>query len=131
MHWYLDVLRRYAVFSGRARRKEYWMFVLINILVLILFQVTIAVIAPNPSAGEFRLPIALSLIAYCLFIFLPSMAVAVRRLHDTNHGGYWIFISLIPLVGGIALFVLHVLDGTSGDNRFGPDPKGRQVPVVV
>lgn len=104
---YLEVLKKYAVFKGRARRKEYWMFVLINFLIMIAFGYIDNVLGTSPL---------LSLV-YNLAIMIPSIAVAVRRMHDSNHSGWWI---LVPIVGLVFLFK----DGTPGNNRFGPSPKG-------
>ncbi|MCH7514874.1 MAG: DUF805 domain-containing protein [Bacteroidetes bacterium] len=119
MNWYLKVLKQYADFIGRARRKEYWMFVLFNMI----FSV-IAMILDNV------LGIAMEGIGYgplygiyLLAIILPSLAVAVRRLHDIGKSGWMILISLIPLIGGIWLLVLLVTDSNPGDNQYGPNPK--------
>ena len=119
MNWYLKVLKQYADFIGRARRKEYWMFVLFNMI----FSV-IAMILDNV------LGIAMEGIGYgplygiyLLAIILPSLAVAVRRLHDIGKSGWMILISLIPLIGGILLLVLLVTDSNPGDNQYGPNPK--------
>ena len=119
MNWYLTVLKKYAEFSGRARRKEYWMFVLFNIIFFI-----VAIILDN------ILGTAIENVGYGLFYFLyglaviiPSLAVTVRRLHDTGKSGWWIFISLIPLIGGIWLLILLVTDSQPGENPYGPSPK--------
>jgi uncharacterized membrane protein YhaH (DUF805 family) len=119
MNWYLKVLKQYAVFSGRARRKEYWMFVLFNIIFFIiaaLLDNLLGIAIEGIGYGPVY-------ILYCLFVLIPGLAVTVRRLHDIGKGGGWIFISLIPLIGGIWLFVLLVTDSEKGTNRFGPNPK--------
>ncbi len=113
MDWYLKVLKNYVGFSGRARRKEYWMFVLFNLIV---------------SAGlvilEFILDIKSVLtVIYSLAILLPSLAVTFRRLHDTGRSGWWILIGLIPFIGGIVLLVFDCLDSEPNDNQYGPNPK--------
>ena len=113
MNWYLDVLKKYAVFSGRARRKEYWMFLLLNLLVAIGLGIVDGVIGTAPLLGSL----------YALGVFIPSLAVAVRRLHDTNRSGWWLLIGLIPLIGLIVLIVFFVQDSDAGDNAFGPSPK--------
>lgn len=115
-------LKKYADFRGRARRMEYWMFVLFQIIVF----VPLAIIGTIVSGGDTDSGIfnAIVLIPVIAFI-IPSIAVTVRRLHDSNRSGWWYFISLVPFIGGIWLLVLTVLDGTPGSNRFGPDPKGR------
>ncbi|WP_077324711.1 DUF805 domain-containing protein [Virgibacillus siamensis] len=113
MQWYTKVIKNYVTFDGRARRMEYWMFVLIN-----------AIIATILSILEFLLGIPTVLTTlYSLFIFLPSLAVNVRRLHDTGKSGWWILISLVPVVGWIILFVFMVLDSEFGRNKWGPNPK--------
>jgi len=118
MHWYLAVLKKYAVFTGRAQRKEYWMFFLFNIIIAILLGIIEVVIGISPDADE-------SILAniYSLAILLPSLAVSVRRLHDIGRSGWWILIGLIPLIGVIVLFVFAVQDGQTGPNQYGPNPK--------
>ncbi len=115
MSWYLAVLRKYAVFEGRARRKEYWMFTLFNII----FSLALYII-------EFILGFDhwfwLSII-YALGMVIPELAVTVRRLHDTGHTGWWVFINLVPFVGAIILLVFMCTDSQSGNNQYGPNPK--------
>ncbi|MEU4271717.1 DUF805 domain-containing protein [Streptomyces sp. NPDC026092] len=113
MNWYLDVLKKYAVFTGRARRQEYWMFVLFNILALII----VAVI--DFAIGTYPLLYAI----YALAVLLPGLGVTVRRLHDTGRSGWWILINLVPLVGGIILIVFLATEGNQTDNAYGPNPK--------
>jgi uncharacterized membrane protein YhaH (DUF805 family) len=119
MNWYLAVLRKYAVFTGRARRKEYWGFALIN------FIITIVLVAISGMSRGSGLVIILSLVVllYSLAIIVPSVAVAVRRLHDIDMSGWWMLIGFVPVIGGIALLVLTVLDSNPGENRYGPNPK--------
>lgn len=114
MDWYLQVLQKYTVFEGRARRKEYWFFVLFNLIITIVISVVESGIGTGGVLG----------IIYMLGVFLPSVAVAIRRLHDTDRSGWWLLISFIPVIGVIVLLVLLALDSTPGDNRFGPNPKG-------
>lgn len=119
MNWYLHVLKNYATFSGRARRKEYWMFFLISALisiVLTLLDILLGTYSMKYEAGLFSG-------LYSLLILIPSIAVVVRRLHDTDRSGWWILISLIPLIGVIVLFVFICLDSQPGTNRFGANPK--------
>ena len=119
MNWYLHVLKNYATFSGRARRKEYWMFFLISALisiVLTLLDILLGTYSVEYEAGLFSG-------LYSLLILIPSIAVVVRRLHDTDRSGWWILISLIPLIGVIVLFVFICLDSQPGTNRFGANPK--------
>jgi len=142
LQWMLLPFKRYAEFSGRSRRMEYWSFILLNVIVYI-------VLGGIMVAGGFNLaamsdPAAMSAAApgtvfyigagllglYALAILVPSIAVVVRRLHDRDMSGWWylgvIVASMIPFVGfiaGIAFLVLMLLPGTPGPNRFGPDPK--------
>ena len=119
MNWYLYVLKNYATFSGRARRKEYWMFFLISALisiVLTLLDILLGTYSVEYEAGLFSG-------LYSLLILIPSIAVVVRRLHDTDRSGWWILISLIPIIGVLVLFVFTCLDSQPGTNRFGVNPK--------
>jgi uncharacterized membrane protein YhaH (DUF805 family) len=118
MNWYLTVLKKYAVFDGRARRKEYWFFQLINTLILIVL-VAVGGVAPGMSFSPARLLIVL----YLLAVLLPSLGVTVRRLHDTGRSGWWIFISFVPFVGGIILLVFTFMDSQPNANQYGPNPK--------
>ena len=125
MNWYLTVLKKYVVFSGRARRKEYWMYMLFNTLVqIVLMGIMFATFTPSDEMGRGgSLGLGGMLMGiYLLANFLPSLAVTVRRLHDTNRSGWWTLITLIPYIGGIILLILLCLKGTEGDNRFGEDP---------
>ncbi|MGW4226533.1 DUF805 domain-containing protein [Streptomyces bauhiniae] len=112
MHWYVDVLKKYAVFSGRARRQEYWMFVLFNLIISIVLAIVDAALDTSILG-----------IVYFLAVLIPALAVTVRRLHDTSRSGWWILISLIPLVGGIILLVFTVFDSKPETNEYGPNPK--------
>jgi uncharacterized membrane protein YhaH (DUF805 family) len=114
MKWYLRVVKdNYANFNGRARRKEYWMFALFNVL----FVFVAAII--DYFLGTFPMIYCI----YLLAIVIPSIAVLVRRLHDIGKSGWWFFIGLIPLVGAIWLLVLLCTDGNPGENSYGPSPK--------
>ena len=113
MKWYLEVLKKYAVFSGRAHRTEFWMFTLINIIIIVVLSVI---------EGLLGSPGIVCLIYY-LAVLIPSIAVTFRRLHDTDRSGWWILISLIPLIGAIVLLVFIVQDSKSGENQYGPNPK--------
>lgn len=119
MNWYLHVLKNYATFSGRARRKEYWMFFLFNVLISLGLGV-LDVVAGTYSV-EYETGFFSGL--YSLLVLIPSIAVGVRRLHDTNRSGWWIVISLIPIIGVLVLFVFTCLDSQPGTNRFGANPK--------
>ncbi|MDQ3269476.1 MAG: DUF805 domain-containing protein [Pseudomonadota bacterium] len=119
MYWYMKVLRNYVGFSGRARRKEYWMFVLVSVLI------SIGLMIVDSVTGTFNIGTGWGLLSglYSLAVLIPSLAVSVRRLHDRGLSGWWLLLVLVPLIGAIALLVIFVMDGESGDNRFGPDPK--------
>lgn len=119
MKWYLQVLKKYAEFSGRARRTEYWMFVLFNFIFVLA-----AIILDNivgTAIDEFGY--GLFYFLYVLAVFLPGLAVGVRRLHDVGKSGWMMLIALIPLVGAIWLLVLMFTDSDPGDNAYGANPK--------
>ncbi len=129
MSWYIKAIKSYADFSGRARRKEYWMFYLFNMLfVFALYLLMILFMVIGGAFDSDGITIA-SLIfsfimgAYGLFVFIPSLAVLVRRLHDQGKSGAWVFISFVPFIGGIWLLVLTCMEGTVGPNQYGDDPK--------
>lgn len=119
MVWYLEALKKYAVFSGRSRRKEYWHFVLFSVIVSLVLSAVDALLGTFSSSTNVGLLGGI----YGLAIIIPSIAVSVRRLHDIDRTGWWVLISLVPVVGSIVLLVFAVLDGTPGGNRFGPNPK--------
>jgi len=120
MNWYLEVLRKYTVFSGRSRRREYWFFVLFN--TLIMFTLTYIDMSMGTASADMGGGLLSGI--YALAVLIPSIAVTVRRLHDTDRSGWWILIILVPLIGFFWLLILTVLDSQPGDNRFGPNPKG-------
>ena len=117
---YLAVLKKYVVFDGRARRKEYWMFALFNLLISIALAVVDQVTGLANAAGGFS-PLQT---VYGMAVFLPGLAVAVRRLHDTNRSGWFLLLVLIPCIGPIILLVFNIEEGTKGSNQYGSDPKG-------
>ncbi len=119
MNWYLEVLKKYAVFSGRARRKEYWFFVLFNIIISIVLAVIDGV------TGSFSAEAGMGLLGgiYTLAVLIPGIAVSVRRLHDTERSGWWLLIALVPLIGAIVLLVFMVQDSKPGQNQYGANPK--------
>lgn len=120
MNWYLEALRKYATFEGRARRKEYWFFILFNVLAVVVLGIIDVVLGTSSKEAGLGLLSGI----YLLAVLLPALAVTVRRLHDTDRSGWWILIEFIPLIGGLVLLVFTLLDGTPGSNRFGPSPKG-------
>ncbi len=129
MNWYMKVLRDYTVFSGRASRTEYWMFVLFNIIALIIAAIIDNILGTNFKYGTIKMPYGYIYLLYVLAVLIPSLAVTVRRLHDTGRTGWWILIGLIPIIGGIWLLVLMILESTPGENQYGPNPNEQSVTV--
>lgn len=119
MNWYLAVLKKYAQFSGRARRTEYWMFVLFNIIISAVLGVIEGVIGTSGAIG----------LLYSLAVLIPALAVSVRRLHDTDRSGWWLLIALVPLFGAIVLIVFAAQEGKPGTNAYGPNPKTEAAPA--
>jgi uncharacterized membrane protein YhaH (DUF805 family) len=133
MEWMLMPYRRYAEFSGRSRRMEYWMFALFQAIVgLVLYAFLFAGMPSTDENGQmlqapgmiFYVAVLL-LVVFGLASIIPGLAVTVRRLHDTDRSGWWWWLQLIPFFGGLVILVFMCLDGTPGPNRFGPDPQGR------
>ncbi len=118
MNHYLSVLKKYFVLKGRARRSEYWMFVLVNLLISIALTAVDAVII-----NALNVPFGILSAVYTIGILCPSFCVGVRRLHDTGRSAWWLLIALVPLIGAIVLLVFSVLDSQPGDNKYGPSPK--------
>ena len=120
MGGYFNTLKKYAVFSGRATRKEYWVFTIVNLIIVMgLFGVGVAM------TGDDGLPNSLLTGAAAVFMLLtliPALAVLARRLHDSDKSAWWMLLMLLPLVG-LVLIVFTLLKGTDGENRFGPDPR--------
>ncbi|SFS81705.1 DUF805 domain-containing protein [Lutibacter maritimus] len=119
MNWYLKVLKQYADFNGRARRTEYWMFVLFNMIFAIIAMVLDNVL--GIAIGEIGYGPLYGI--YTIAMIIPSLAVGVRRLHDVGKSGWMMLIALIPIIGAIWLFVLMVTDGNSSENQYGLNPK--------
>lgn len=115
MDWFKKGLRNYANFSGRARRKEYWYFVLVQMGLVIIAMILDAIIF-NSEIGLFYIVVALGL-------FLPGLAVTIRRLHDTSRSGWWFLISILPLIGSIILLVFLASDTKLETNQWGPPAK--------
>ena len=130
MGWYVKVLKQYADFSGRARRKEYWYFILINFLINMGIAFVSGLIGGMSQDPSMTLAMVM-LTLYNLAVFIPSTAVGVRRLHDTNRSGWWLLISMIPLVGAIVLIIFFVEDSQPGPNEYGPNPKGIESAVEI
>ena len=137
MDWMLMPLRRYAEFSGRSRRKEYWMFALLNFLIAAFVGLVTLVMAVSVSSESAMMlvvtPVLILWFLLSLALIVPGVAVTIRRLHDTDRSGWTILLALIPLIGPIILLVFYCTPGTPGPTRFGPDPKagGLGNPVMV
>ena len=119
MNWFITALKKYATFSGRSQRSEYWYFLLFYLIIYLVLAVV------DGITGSFSAKSGIGLLTgiFSLAMLLPGLSVAVRRLHDTGRSGWWIFIGLIPLIGGIVLIVFLVQDSEAGANRFGGNPK--------
>lgn len=128
MKYYLSVLKNYATFSGRATRSEYWYFVLFNLIFAIAAMIIDNLLGStfhmeSPS-GTINLHYGYVYVLYGLFVFIPGLALLVRRLHDVNKSGWFVLILLIPLVGAIWILVLACTDSQPGINEYGANPKG-------
>ncbi|QDV52250.1 DUF805 domain-containing protein [Gimesia fumaroli] len=124
MHWYLTVLKKYAVLDGRARRMEYWMFTLLDTLFAILVCILGTAVGSMMSGpGEISFLGFWLLLIYMFLVLMPKLSVTVRRLHDTGRSALWLFAGLIPAIGALITIILMVLDGDAGENEYGPDPK--------
>ncbi|MDE2144594.1 MAG: DUF805 domain-containing protein [Patescibacteria group bacterium] len=119
MNYYFEVWKKYALFSGRARRAEYWYFVLFNIIAYIALWIIDALISNASAQGNFYF---LTLF-YDLAVILPSLAVGSRRLHDTGRSAWWLLIGLVPIAGAIVLIIFFLGDSQPGSNQYGPNPK--------
>lgn len=131
MNWYLKVLKQYTRFNGRARRKEFWYFALINFLISLFLNILPALFASfaqqsnGISDGMASVVVTMGLLGriYSLGVLLPSFAVTIRRLHDVGKSGWWCLISIIPIIGILILLYFLVQDSEPGANRFGRNPK--------
>ena len=125
MDWYLKVLKQYADFSGRARRKEFWMFTLFHFIFVFILAFLIGFSGGGFESNETPSFIMIGVFAiYALGTIIPSLAVTVRRLHDIGKSGTWYFISFIPYIGSFWLLILMCMDGNNGTNKWGENPKG-------
>jgi len=119
LNWYLEVLKKYAVFGGRAGRPEYWYFVLFNILVSVVLGFLDGMLGTFSSGARVGLLGGI----YSLAVLCPSIGVGIRRLHDINRSGWWLLIGLIPLVGWIILIVWAATESDAGPNQYGQGPE--------
>lgn len=120
MNSYFKALKNYAVFGGRSTRKEFWYFVLFNLVAYyILWNVDIIIDFPASKEKGY---VGMLGSVFTLAILIPTVAVSVRRLHDTNRSGWWFFLGLIPFIS-IIFLVFMVQDSQSGENQYGPNTK--------
>lgn len=124
MEWFIKALKNPLNFTGRARRKEYWMFTLF----VLLFSMVLG-IADLLSGLMFTESVGLLSTVFSIAMILPGLAVTIRRLHDTGRSGWWILIALVPIVGVFILLFFTILDSEQGENRFGPNPKAKAAVV--
>lgn len=117
MEWFKVAVRKYAVFTGRARRKEYWFFVLFYLLIVIGLRIIDNLL--GLGSEDFGLLSGL----FGLAMLLPALGVAVRRMHDTGRSGWWVLVSFIPMIGWLIFIWFATRDGEPGENAYGPDPK--------
>ena len=133
MNWYLEVLRKYAVFSGRARRTEYWTFTLVNIVVATLLAFvdnsSVALTVSTGVTAAYGVGILSSL--YSLAVLVPHLAVTVRRLHDTGRSGWWWLIGLVPVIGAVVLIIFAAQDSQPDSNEYGANPKSAAQALTV
>ncbi len=129
LQWMILPYRRYAEFSGRSQRGEYWSFILLYVIVYGAFyaafghpQTVVTTFGTTVTWGLTGIPAFVTGV-FGLASFIPWLAVSVRRLHDQDRSGWMLLLALLPVLGGFALLVLFCLDGTQGPNRYGPDPK--------
>ena len=117
MNYYLSVWKKYAVFSGRATRSEYWYFTLVNVLIDAVLQIL------RYAITSAAVSLSYIVLIYAVAVLIPTLAVSVRRLHDTNRSGWWVLIGFIPFIGALVLIYFFVQDSTPGANQHGPNPK--------
>jgi uncharacterized membrane protein YhaH (DUF805 family) len=120
MAWYLLAWQRATDFSGRSRRKEYWYFHLFNAIVMIFLGLFAAAFSDQGKPA--MIPFGL-MFTYAFVVFVPSIAVTIRRLHDIGKSGWWYCIAFVPFIGGLILLVLTLLDSEPDRNEYGPNPK--------
>ncbi len=127
MNYFMMALKRYADFSGRSRRKEYWFFTLFDFILLIVAGMIDMVLGISFIEGGFGYgPFYL---LFALAMLIPGLAVSVRRMHDVGKSGWFLLIALIPLIGAIWILVLLVTDSQAGENEYGPNPKAETLAI--
>ncbi|ARU15424.1 DUF805 domain-containing protein [Croceicoccus marinus] len=128
MQYMLMPLARYFDFSGRSRRKEYWMFALLNLIIITIFVTALLTLGisldPYDATGGPVMWLVMAVLGiYSLLILIPSIAVQVRRFHDQDKSGWFVLINFVPYIGGLIVLVFMLLEGTRGPNKYGPDSK--------
>ncbi len=113
MHWYLEVLKQYAVFSGRSRRTEFWIFMAFNLVILILLK---TIDGLTDGSG-------IIVLIYSIAVLIPAIAVSVRRLHDTDRSGWWLLAVFFPFLGALVLLMFMAQDSDPKKNEYGPNQK--------
>ncbi len=127
MSWYVLAWQRATDFSGRSRRKEYWYFNLFNGIIFVFLFLFAVPFDKHEKPAMFPLGL---MFVYSLIVLVPSLSVIIRRLHDIGKSGWWYFISFIPLIGGVVLFVFTLLDSEPSPNQWGLDPKASERVMV-
>lgn len=117
MNYYSICLSKFADFSGRARRREYWTFALVNCLIAMLLLILGLAFGEDSPASNIMVTI------FYLIMLVPNLSVSVRRLHDIGKSGWYMFLSLIPLIGGLILLIWSLMDSEPGENQYGKNPK--------
>lgn len=137
MHWFIDPIKyHYADFDGRASRQEYWMFQLMMFIILffgsMFLAITSSMLLVSLRSEGAVLPLALMalIVVFVLGTIVPSIALQVRRLHDIGRSGWWIFLGLVPYIGGLVLLIFYCLPSQQGVNRYGSNPNGVSNGVV-
>lgn len=120
MNYYSICLSKFADFSGRARRREYWTFALVNCLIAMLLLILGLAFGEDSPASNIMVTI------FYLIMLVPNLSVSVRRLHDIGKSGWYMFLSLIPLIGGLILLIWSLMDSEPGENQYGKNPKEGQ-----
>ena len=129
MNYMLMPFMRYFDFAGRSRRKEYWMFFLLNLIIITVMTTVLFGLgfSMDPYAASSGGPVTWLIFAvmglYSLIVLIPSIAVQVRRFHDQDKSGWFVLINFVPYIGGLIVLVFMLLEGTRGPNKYGPDPK--------
>ncbi|MCO1655114.1 DUF805 domain-containing protein [Pseudonocardia humida] len=133
MGWYLQTLRRFTDFSGRSRRRELWPFLAVNVVLGAIASAVDAALGfggyttvTAPGYAGFTYSPGIIAVVVGLVLLVPSLAVEVRRLHDTGRSAWWLLIVLVPLAGVVVLIVFWALEGQRGENAYGPDPKAAE-----